>query len=202
MNAITEIYAEAIDLLNCYTSNAESKKNLQKCIKILEQHRDAAIKRAEAPAKPANKWVTFVKQYCEDNEANYREAMRDPEVKEAYQKANKPVKKSPPEPKGKPPKEPAEKKARVSPNDAKWQALPIGFEMHHTYKKKTARFVKDEQGVRMTTNWDEEPCDKLYLSINAAIVDMYKSMGAANSPSAWVAMKTTDGKKLSEYICI
>jgi hypothetical protein len=197
MNTIAEKYAEAIDLLNCYTS-AENKKNLKKCIKILEQHRDAAIKRAEAPAKPANKWVTFVKQYCEDNDANYREAMKDPEVKEAYQKANKTVKKSPPEPKGKPPKEPKEKQPKEpkqSPATAlRWNTIPEGYRFRAQQKTHTMWFKKvgdtlietDEDGEDIgNAPYTENPMQK-------AANDFRNYASIEYSISGWEFLKAYD----------
>lgn len=195
MNAITAKYVDAIRLLeNGLTGKGD--KNIKKCIQILEQHRDAAIKRAEQEKKPPNAWIVFVKNYCEENDITYRQALNDPEIKEqvrsAYQKTkkSKPTK-EPKAPKEKPVKEPKEKPVKANP---RWDALPIGFEMKCTYKGQTNYYVKTDTGLNMINT------DKKYSTINEAIVEMYKELGAANSPNAWLAMRTMDNTKLNDYI--
>lgn len=186
MNTIAEKYAEAIDLLSSNTNS----KNLKKCIKILEQHRDAAIKRALAPAKPANKWVTFVKQYCEDNEANFREAIKDPEVKEAYTKANKAPKIT------KAPKEPKEPKApKQSPATAeRWNAIPEGYRFRAQQKTHTMWFKKVGDTLIETDEDGEDIGNDPYTDnpMQKAANDFRNYASIEYSISGWEFLKAYD----------
>ena len=43
-------------------------------------------KEPEKPKKQPNKWIVFVKDYAKKNNLKYMEALKDPKIKEMYNK--------------------------------------------------------------------------------------------------------------------
>lgn len=79
---------------------------------------------------------------------------------------------------------------------AQWNGLVDEKQkMFIVYKDHRAEFHKENVGVRMTKDWNNNRCNTRYESANCLVKAMYRDLGATNTPNAWIVIKVMKGTK-------
>lgn len=90
----------------------------------------------------------------------------------------------------------AQKPSSQQSRKAQWNGLVDEKQkMFIVYKDHRADFHKENVGVRMTKDWNNNKCNTRYESANCLVKAMYRDLGATNTPNAWIVIKVMKGTK-------